>query len=185
MSIIIETSMNFCSNCGSAELVKKIPEGDNLERFVCNKCGHIHYQNPNVVAGVLPYNDKNQILLCKRSIEPREGYWTLPAGFLENGETIEQGAIRETLEEAKLKVKDLRLFTVISVPHIDQVYTFFTAKIINDDFGPTAESSEVQLFNYEDIPWDELAFPTVMRTIKLFLEHGDKKVFNEVIEYGP
>ena len=185
MSIIIETSMNFCSNCGSAELVKKIPEGDNLERFVCNKCGHIHYQNPNVVAGVLPYNDKNQILLCKRSIEPREGYWTLPAGFLENGETIEQGAIRETLEEAKLKVKDSRLFTVISVRHIDQVYTFFTAKIINDDFGPTAESSEVQLFNYEDIPWDELAFPTVMRTIKLFLEHGDKKVFNEVIEYGP
>ena len=185
MSIIIETSMNFCSNCGSDELVKKIPEGDNLERFVCNKCGHIHYQNPNVVAGVLPYNDKNQILLCKRSIEPREGYWTLPAGFLENGETIEQGAIRETLEEAKLKVKDSRLFTVISVPHIDQVYTFFTAKIINDDFGPTAESSEVQLFSYEDIPWDELAFPTVMRTIKLFLEHGDKKVFNEVIEYGP
>ena len=185
MSIIIETSMNFCSNCGSAELVKKIPEGDNLERFVCNKCGHLHYQYPNVVAGVLPYNDKNQILLCKRSIEPREGYWTLPAGFLENGETIEQGAIRETLEEAKLKVKDSRLFTVISVPHIDQVYTFFTAKIINDDFGPTAESSEVQLFNYEDIPWDELAFPTVMRTIKLFLEHGDKKVFNEVIEYGP
>ena len=185
MSIIIETSMNFCSNCGSAELVKKIPEGDNLERFVCNKCGHIHYQNPNVVAGVLPYNDKNQILLCKRSIEPREGYWTLPAGFLENGETIKQGDIRETLEEAKLKVKDSRLFTVISLPHIDQVYTFFTAKIINDDFGPTAESSEVQLFNYEDIPWDELAFPTVMRTIKLFLEHGDKKVFNEVIEYGP
>ena len=83
------------------------------------------------------------------------------------------------------KVKDSRLFTGISVPHIDQVYTFFTAKIINDDFGPTAESSEVQLFNYEDIPWDELAFPTVMRTIKLFLEHGDKKVFNEVIEYGP
>ena len=185
MSIIIETSMNFCSNCGSAELVKKIPEGDNLERFVCNKCGHIHYQNPNEVAGVLPYNDKNQILLCKRSIEPREGYWTLPAGFLENGETIEQGAIRETLEEAKLKVKDSKLFTVISVPHIDQVYTFFTAKIINDDFGPTAESSEVKLFNYEDIPWKELAFPTVIRTIKLFLKHGDKEVFNEVIEYGP
>ena len=185
MSIIIETSMNFCSNCGSDELVKKIPEGDNLEIFVCNKCGHIHYQNPNVVAGVLPYNDKNQILLCKRSIEPREGYWTLPAGFLENGETIEQGAIRETLEEAELKVKDSKLFTVISVPHIDQVYTFFTAKIINDDFGPTEESSEVKLFNYEDIPWKELAFPTVIRTIKLFLKHGDKEVFNEVIEYGP
>ena len=109
----------------------------------------------------------------------------MPAGFLENGETIEQGAIRETLEEAELKVKDLKLFTVISVPHIDQVYTFFTAKIINHDFGPTAESSEVKLFNYEDIPWKELAFPTVIRTIKLFLKHGDKEVFNEVIEYGP
>tara|TARA_B100001778_G_scaffold27393_1_gene20036 strand:- start:170 stop:496 length:327 start_codon:yes stop_codon:yes gene_type:complete len=106
--------MNFCPNC-SAKIIKKIPEGDNLERDVCSQCSEIFYSNPNVVAGVLPYNDKNQILLCRRSIEPREGYWTLPAGFLENGETIEQGAIRETLEEAKLKVKDSKLFTVISV----------------------------------------------------------------------
>ena len=112
--------MNFCPNC-SAKIIKEIPEGDNLERDVCSQCGEIFYTNPNVVAGVLPYNDKNQILLCKRSIEPREGFWTLPAGFLENGETIEQGAIRETLEEAKLRVKDSKLFTVISVPHIDQV----------------------------------------------------------------
>ena len=176
--------MKYCPVCGSSEINLKIPEGDNRERYVCNNCGTIHYSNPNVVVGTIP-SYENKILLCKRAIEPRYGLWTLPAGFLENGETIEQGAIRETLEEAKLKVKDSRLFTVISVPHIDQVYTFFTAKIINDDFGPTAESSEVQLFNYEDIPWDELAFPTVMRTIKLFLEHGDKKVFNEVIEYGP
>ena len=158
MSIIIETSMNFCSNCGSAELVKKIPEGDNLERFVCNKCGEIHYQNPNIVTGVLAYTDQNELILCKRSIEPRHGYWTLPAGFLENGESIEEGALRETMEEAKLHVSDVKLFTVLSVPHINQIYTFFTGKVVNHDFGPTPESSEVKLFKFDDIPWSCLLY---------------------------
>ena len=182
MSIIIESSMNICSNCGSAELVKKIPEGDNLERFVCNKCAYIHYQNPNIVTGVLAYTDQHELILCKRSIEPRNGYWTLPAGFLENGESIQEGALRETMEEAKLEVSDVKLFTVLSVPHINQIYTFFTGKVVNDDFGPTPESSEVELFKFDDIPWSELAFPTVIKTLKLFLEHGDSKVINETLK---
>ena len=175
--------MNFCSNCGSAKLEKFIPEGDNLERFVCQECGTIHYTNPNIVTGVLPYTKNKEILLCRRSIEPRSGFWTLPAGFLENGETIEQGAIRETLEEAKLIVDDVALFSVISVPHINQIYTFFTGQIVNDDFGPTAESSEVKLFSIEEIPWDELAFPTVVKTLELYLQNGKGEVFNETLSY--
>tara|TARA_Y100000022_G_scaffold3829_1_gene3125 strand:- start:39 stop:572 length:534 start_codon:yes stop_codon:yes gene_type:complete len=173
--------MNFCPKCSSAEIVKKIPEGDNRERDVCNKCEEIFYTNPNIVTGVLAYTDNDELILCKRSIEPRHGFWTLPAGFLENQESIEEGALRETEEEAKLQVSDVKLFTVLSVPHIDQIYTFFTGKVVNHDFGPTPESSEVKLFKYDDIPWAELAFPTVIKTIKLFLEHGDDKVFNEVL----
>ena len=173
--------MNFCPVCSSAEIVKKIPEGDNREREVCNNCGEIFYTNPNIVTGVLAYTDNDELILCKRSIEPRHGYWTLPAGFLENQESIEEGALRETEEEAKLRVSNVKLFTVLSVPHIDQSYTFFTGKVVNYDFGPTPESSEVKLFKYDDIPWDELAFPTVIKTIKLFLEHGDDKIINEVL----
>ena len=159
---------------------KEVPEGDNRERTVCDNCGMIFYENPKVVAGcLLVWKDK--ILLCKRATEPRAGYWTLPAGFLENQESIEEGALRETEEEAKLRVSNVKLFTVLSVPHIDQIYTFFTGKVVNYDFGPTPESSEVKLFKYDDIPWDELAFPTVIKTIKLFLEHGDDKIINEVL----
>ena len=173
--------MNFCPVCSSAEIVKKIPEDDNREREVCNSCGEIFYSNPNIVTGVLAYTDNDELILCKRSIEPRHGYWTLPAGFLENQESIEEGALRETEEEAKLRVSDVKLFTILSVPHIDQIYTFFTGKVVHYDFGPTPESSEVNLFKYDDIPWKDLAFPTVSKTIKLFLEHGDDKIINEVL----
>ena len=106
----------------------------------------------------------------------------MPAGFLENGESIEEGALRETMEEAKLHVSDVKLLTVLSVPHINQIYTFFTGKVVNHDFGPTPESSEVKLFKFDDIPWSELAFPTVIKTLKLFLEHGDSKVINETLK---
>ena len=185
MSIIIvkDFFMNFCPICSSAEIIKTIPDDDNRERDVCQSCGEIFYVNPNIVTGVLPYNDQGEILLCKRSIEPRDGFWTLPAGFLENGESIQEGAERETLEEAKLHVSDVKLFTILSVPHINQIYTFFSGKIVNDDFGPTPESSEVKLFKVDEIPWEELAFPTVIKTLKIYLEHGDEKVFNEVLEY--
>ena len=173
--------MRYCSNCGSDKIEFKIPADDNLKRYVCPDCGSIFYTNPNLIVGTVCIKNE-EVLLCKRNIEPRFGKWTLPAGFMENAETLQEGALRETLEEAKLQVSDVKLFTILSVPHIIQIYTFFTGKVVNDDFGPTPESSEVELFKFDDIPWSELAFPTVIKTLKLFLEHGDVKVINETLK---
>ena len=112
----------------------------------------------------------------------RKGTWDYPKGTRDEGEDVWKCAQRETMEEAKLQVSDVKLFTILSVPHINQIYTFFTGKVVNDDFGPTPESSEVELFKFDDIPWSELAFPTVIKTLKLFLEHGDDKVINETLK---
>ena len=157
--------MNFCSNCG-ARVVFRIPDGDTLPRYVCDACGTIHYQNPKMVVGCIPEWD-GRILLCKRGIEPRYGLWTLPAGFLENGETAPEGALRETLEEANARVELGPLYTFISLPHISQVYVMFRARLLDLDFGAGTESLEVRLFGEEQIPWDHLAF----RTMSLTLEH--------------
>ena len=173
--------MRYCSNCGSDKIEFKIPADDNLKRYICPDCGSIFYTNPNLIVGTVCIKNE-EVLLCKRNIEPRFGKWTLPAGFMENAETLQEGALRETMEEAKLQVSDVKLFTILSVPHINQIYTFFTGKVVNDDFGPTPESSEVELFKFDDIPWSELAFPTVIKTLKLFLEHGDDKVINETLK---
>lgn len=157
--------MKFCSQCGSAALEFRVPEGDTLPRFVCPSCGTIHYQNPKVVVGCLPEWD-GQVLLCKRAIEPRLGLWTLPAGFLENAETLAAGAQRETLEEANAHVDVGALYTVISLPHISQVYVMFRARLIDLDFGPGPESLEVRLYREEDVPWEQLAFRTIGRTLR-------------------
>src|SRR5438552_14869240 len=133
--------IRFCSNCGADRIELRVPEGDNLPRFVCAACGTIHYQNPKVVVGCLP-EWRQRVLLCKRAIEPRLGLWTLPAGFLENGETVAAGAIRETLEEAGARVVMGDLYTMISLPHISQVYIMFRATLANLDFGPGPESLE-------------------------------------------
>ena len=132
--------MKFCSACGSARIELRVPEGDTLPRHVCADCGTIHYQNPKVVIGCLPEWDE-RILLCKRAIEPRYGLWTLPAGFLENGETLMNGAMRETLEEAHARVELGDLYTVISLPQINQVYMMFRARLLDLGFGPGSESS--------------------------------------------
>ena len=157
--------MNFCSNCGSSALEHSIPDGDTLPREVCSNCGTIHYQNPKVVVGCLPEWD-GQVLLCKRAIEPRYGLWTLPAGFLENGETILAGAARETVEEARAQVEVGALYTVISLPQINQVYVMFRARLLDLGFGPGPESLEVRLFDEAAIPWNELAFRTITRTLR-------------------
>ena len=125
--------MNYCSLCGAHTEIK-VPEGDSLPRSVCTACHTIHYQNPRVIAGTLPIW-RDQVLLCKRAIAPREGYWTLPAGFLENSETIAEGAARETMEEANAKVRDLQLYTVFSLPHIFQVYMFFRADLEGPEYS--------------------------------------------------
>lgn len=157
--------MKFCSHCGSAELNFRVPEGDTLKRYVCAACATIHYQNPKVVVGCLP-EYRQQVLLCKRAIEPRLGFWTLPAGFLENGETLIAGAVRETAEEAGARVDVGALYTMISLPHISQIYIMFRASLLDLDFAAGPESLEVRLFDEEDIPWDQLAFRTIGRTLR-------------------
>jgi ADP-ribose pyrophosphatase YjhB (NUDIX family) len=159
--------VKFCSHCGSSALEQRIPEGDTLPRWVCGNCGSIHYQNPKVVVGCLP-DWEGQVLLCRRAIDPRRGLWTLPAGFLENGETLPAGAARETAEEARANVEVGALYTVISLPHISQIYVMFRARLLDLSFGPGPESLEVQLFDEAAIPWNEIAFRTIARTLRLY-----------------
>lgn len=156
--------MKYCSQCGDP-VAERIPEGDNRIRFVCIQCETIHYQNPKVVTGCLPFHE-DKVLLCKRAIAPRHGYWTLPAGFLENGETAAEGALRETMEEANAKAEIMDLYTMFSLPHISQIYIFYRARLTDLDFHPGIESLETCLFSEEEIPWDELAFPVITETLK-------------------
>lgn len=160
--------MKFCSDCG-ASVSQKVPAGDNRPRYVCDACDTVHYQNPKIVAGCIP-DWQGRILLCRRAIEPRYGLWTLPAGFMENQETALEAAVRETLEEANARVEVLDLFSLFNIPHVSQVYLIFRARLLDLDFLPGAESLEVKLFEPESIPWDELAFPTVRETLRLYLE---------------
>ncbi|MFT0547322.1 NUDIX hydrolase [Allopusillimonas ginsengisoli] len=158
-------AQHFCSQCGE-RLTRLIPPDDNRERDVCEHCGAVHYQNPRNVVGVLPvWHDK--ILLCRRAIEPRYDKWTLPAGFMELGETTAQGAMRETQEEAGAQIELGPLYTVIDVPHAEQVHFFYLANVLSEDLYPGPESLDARFFREEEIPWDELAF----RTIKSTLEH--------------
>ena len=158
--------MKYCSECG-AEVTLEIPSGDNRPRYICSQCETIHYSNPKIVAGCIPvWQDK--ILLCKRAIEPRHGLWTLPAGFMENDESTVEAAMRETLEEAGARVEVRDLYTMISLVHINQVYMMFLADMTDTDFSPGEESLEAELFGEEDIPWDQIAFPVIEETMRLF-----------------
>lgn len=155
--------MKFCSSCG-ATVNERIPEGDNRKRFVCAQCHTIHYQNPKIVAGCIP-EWEGRILLCKRAIEPRYGLWTLPAGFMENGESTEQAALRETREEAGASIELGGLYGLFSIPHISQVYMLFRGTLVDGAFCAGTESLECQLFNEDEIPWDELAFEVIRETL--------------------
>lgn len=158
--------MKYCSDCGNPVSLK-IPSGDNRERHVCDHCGTIHYQNPRIIAGTLPvFGDK--VLLCRRAIEPRLGFWTLPAGFMENGETTQEAAARETIEEAAADVTGQELYMVFNLPQINQVYIFYRAEVVDGRFGVGVESLESQLFAEDEIPWSDLAFPTVSRALKYY-----------------
>ena len=168
--------MKFCSNCGN-QVTQQIPDGDNRLRFVCDQCNSIHDQNPLVIVGILP-EYKQQILLCKRAIEPQKGRWTLPAGFLENDESTLEGALRECFEEAKARVIDPKLYALYDIPYINQIYVFYRAQLANNQFEPTAESTEVALFDKEKIPWDQLAFPVVRAVLKQFLSDREKGQFD-------
>lgn len=167
--------MKYCCYC-SAALIYQVPDDDNLRRYICTVCDVVHYQNPKIVAGCLPVWE-NQVLLCKRAIEPRFGYWTLPAGFMELGETTMEGAMRETFEEANARVEVESLFAVFNLPHVDQVYMMFRSRLLDLDFSPGIESQAVQLYKEEDIPWNELAFTTIRETLRLYYEDRRKGCF--------
>lgn len=160
--------MKYCSACGAPVRVG-VPEGDDRPRFICDACVTVHYQNPKLIAGCIPVWE-DRILLCKRAIEPRKGYWTLPAGFMELGETIAQAAEREAHEEANLKVAIGEIYTLFNLPHISQVYVFFRAQMLSPEFWAGAESLETRLFREDEIPWDDLSFETVHRTLQFFIE---------------
>ncbi len=160
--------MNYCNQCG-AEVIGKIPAGDNRLRYVCVSCEEIHYQNPKIVAGCIPEYE-GKVLLCKRAIEPRYGYWTLPAGFMELEETSHEAALRETLEEANARVVVSELYAVFNLPNVGQVYMMYRSQLLDLDFSAGEESLEVKLFAENEIPWDDIAFTTIKYTLKFFFQ---------------
>ena len=164
--------MKYCAQCG-APIELRVPQDDHRERHVCTVCATIHYQNPKLIVGAIPEWKDGRILLCRRAIEPRHGLWTLPAGFMENGETTGQAAARETLEEANARIALHDLYAMYNLPYIDQVQLLYRATLLDLDFSPGVESLEVQLFAENEIPWDTLAF----RPVKYTLEHyfADRK----------
>jgi ADP-ribose pyrophosphatase YjhB (NUDIX family) len=168
--------MKFCSECAHpVSLI--IPPDDNRPRFVCNQCGVIHYQNPKMVIGSIPlwnHDDETRVLLCRRAIEPRRGYWTLPAGFMENNETTADAAVRETSEEAGARIELHQLFSMLNVPHVHQVHMFYMATLLDLEYQAGIESLEVKLFTEAEIPWDDIAFPTIAHTLKFLFSDLDR-----------
>lgn len=172
--------MKFCSQCG-ATVGRLTPPGDTHERFVCASCQTIHYQNPKMVVGSIP-EWEDQILLCRRAIEPRHGLWTLPAGFMELRETTAEAAAREAEEEANASIEIGDLYTLYNLPHIDQVYLIFRGRLRNLDFSPGVESLEVRLFREAEIPWEELAFPVIKATLEHFF--ADRRQGHYPMHFG-
>jgi ADP-ribose pyrophosphatase YjhB (NUDIX family) len=160
--------MNFCSHCGQP-VTLEIPAGDHLPRHVCKACGIIHYRNPKLVVGCVPEHE-GRILICRRAIEPRRGYWTIPAGFMENDETLQQAAARECQEEALAEVQIGSLLVVAQVLSAQQVHVFFRAHLPSPSFGAGPESLEVELIEPGDISWADIAFPSTEFTLRRYLE---------------
>ena len=163
--------MKFCSACG-ALVARKIPTGEDRERWVCTVCNTIHYQNPRMVVGCI-IEEQGKLLLCKRAIEPRYGYWTVPAGFLELGESTVQGAIRETYEEANARVEIDSLYALYNIPHSSQVYMLFRARLLDANIKAGAETLEVRLLAEAEIPWDDIAFASIRNALTHY--YADRK----------
>ena len=160
--------MNFCSHCGSP-VISKVPAGDHLPRHVCERCGTIHYRNPKLIVGCVP-EDGGRILLCRRAIEPRRGYWTVPPGFMETGETLQQAAERESHEEALARVQIGSLLAIVHVQSAQQVHVFFRARLAEPEFGVGPESLETRMVTEGEIPWADLAFPSITFALRRFVE---------------
>ena len=176
--------MKYCSK-GAHPVERRVPEGEDRERAVCPACGEIHYVNPKIIVGCIP-TVGDQVLLCKRAIEPRYGKWTLPAGFMENRETTEEGAAREMWEEAEARAVNMSMYRIFDVPHISQVYVFYRCEVADGQYGVGPESLETELFDEADIPWDQLAFPVVIEMLSEFFEDRKRQEFpvrNSTIRY--
>jgi ADP-ribose pyrophosphatase YjhB (NUDIX family) len=173
--MLTASRIQHCQHCGGATLYA-VPEGDNRPRATCTVCGLVHYENPLNVVGSVPVWG-HQVLLCRRNIEPRHGLWTLPAGFMELGETLAEGAARETLEETGARFELQGLFTVMNVVHVGQVHFFFRARLLDTHFNPGPETIEAQLFDEAHIPWDELAFRTTRQTLQYFFDDQKRGQF--------
>jgi ADP-ribose pyrophosphatase YjhB (NUDIX family) len=177
----------FCSACAHP-LVTRVPDGDARMRLVCDHCRAIHYKNPKIVVGAIAAWEDGRILLCKRAIDPRYGFWTLPAGFMENAESTAEGAARETMEEAGARIAPIAPFSMVEVPYVNQVHVFYRATLLHLDFAAGEESLEAHLFAPADIPWDDLAFPTVKTTLKRYVEDLAKGAFGfhtKILVYTP
>jgi len=167
--------INHCKACGGVT-VYAVPADDNRERATCTVCATIHYENPLNVVGTVPVWE-DQVLLCRRNIEPRRGFWTLPAGFMELGESTAEGAVRETIEEAGARIELLDLFTVLNVVRVGQLHLYYRAQLLDTRFDPGPETIEAQLFTEAQIPWDELAFRTVRETLHRYFDDRRKGQF--------
>ncbi|MDO5290359.1 MAG: NUDIX hydrolase [Pseudomonadota bacterium] len=162
--------IQHCRTCGAAVVYRVPDDGDTRERAVCPACGTIHYVNPLLVVGTVPYMD-GRVLLCQRGIEPRHGKWTLPAGFMEMGETMAEGAVRETAEEAGARIALGPLFSTLSVPRVGQVHVFYLARMLDETCeGFGHETLQVRLFSEAEVPWQDIAFTTVRETLKHFFD---------------
>ena len=175
-TVPVRSPIKHCRNCGSAVGYRVPDDGDTHERAVCPSCNTIHYENPLNVVGTVPHWG-DQVLLCKRNIEPRWGKWTLPAGFMELGETAAEGAMRETDEEAGAKIELQGLLTLLSVPRVGQVHMYWLARLLSDEFAPGHETIEARLFAEDEIPWDEIAFKTVAETLRFYFADRRKGAF--------
>lgn len=171
----IPRTLHYCTQCGK-ELARIIPPDDNRVRDACPHCGAVHYQNPRCVVGLVPIWE-DQVLLCRRAIEPRYNKWTLPAGFMELGETTAQGAVREADEEAGAQLELGSLYTIIDVPHAEQVHFFYLAKVLSPQLNPGNETLEAQFFTFDAIPWADIAFQTVATTLQYLVEDFPKQHF--------
>jgi ADP-ribose pyrophosphatase YjhB (NUDIX family) len=170
--MFLPKSIKHCRACGG-DVVYETPADDNRDRATCSVCRTIHYENPLNVVGTLPVWE-DRVLLCRRNIEPRRGLWTLPAGFMELGESTSEGALRETIEEAGARIEMQGLFSLLNVVRVGQVHLFYRARLLDVDFAPGPETIEAQLFREDEIPWPEIAFRTTKRTLELFF--ADRRV---------
>ena len=160
--------MNYCCNCGDTVKLGT-PSGDDRPRYLCESCGTIHYENPKVVVGCIPEMN-GKILLCRRAIEPRSDKWTLPAGYLENGETVAQGALRETFEEAGARIEIIAPYALFNICYVNQIYVMFRARLLEGHIEAGSESSEVRFFSEKDIPWDQIAFTVIEKTLRQYFK---------------